>query len=195
MALEKVEAEKEVLDKSHQFEKEKLERQNESSKIALENQQLELERANTKADEIAALNRAEKEKFNNNHQAELNAIKAKELKDKIKRDRFWGWLKAILATVALLALIAALILALYRFYRWTTEEPLIKEVERKVEVEKIVEKPVEVEKVVEKEVIPDECTQIRRNGKVYVSCDGVTIDGAPTISDSGVDNVPDLITP
>ena len=68
-------------------------------------------------------------------------------------------------------------------------------VEKRVEVpvEKIVEKP--VEKIVEKEVptIPDECTQIRRNGKIYVSCDGVTVDGAPTIGESGVDNIPELV--
>ncbi len=80
----------------------------------------------------------------------------------------------------------------YRMWRWSVEEPLIKEVIEEVVVEKEVIEEVIKEVEVEKEVIPPECTQIRRNGKVYVSCDGVTIDGSPTISESGVE-VPELL--
>lgn len=105
-----------------------------------------------------------------------------------------NWFKVIILALLLMILIAASIIGLYRFYRWATEEPLIKEIEKKVEIEKIVEKEIEVEKIIEKEVIPEECTQIRRNGQIFVSCDGVTIDGAPTISESGIQEIPDLVT-
>lgn len=103
-----------------------------------------------------------------------------------------SFFKAVFLT--LLALLLMMILAAvgWRLWRWAVEEPLIKEVVKQVEVE--VEKEVikEVEVEVEKEVIPPECTQIRRNGKVYVSCDGVTVDGAATISESGKE-VPELL--
>ena len=118
-------------------------------------------------------------------------------KERSHRDRFnriFNWFKVITLALLVIVLIVASIIGLYRFYRWATEEPLIKEIERKVEVEKIIEKEVEVEKIVEKEVIPEECTQIRRNGKIFVSCDGVTIDGAPTISESGIQDIPELVT-
>ncbi|WP_237067761.1 hypothetical protein [Microbulbifer guangxiensis] len=61
------------------------------------------------------------------------------------------------------------------------------------QVEKIVEKS--VEKIVEKEVPDylDECIQIRRNAKIYVSGDGVAVDGAPTIGESRVENIPELV--
>ncbi len=125
-----------------------------------------------------------------------------------RRNRVLGWLQVFLVVLLIIALLLASALGLYRLYRWSTEAPLIKEIEKRVEVEtivekeipvekiveKVVEKEVPVEKIVEKEVIPDECTQIRRNGKIYVSCDGVKIDGAPTIGDSGVIAVPDLVT-
>ena len=84
-------------------------------------------------------------------------------------------------------------MGIYRLYRWSVEEPLIKEVEKIVKVETIVEK--EVETIVEKEVdkTPELCSQIRRN-KIYMNCYGVTINGSPTIQESGVKNVPELIT-
>ncbi len=96
--------------------------------------------------------------------------------------------------MVLFALLLLLIFAAiaYRMWRWSVEEPLIKEVIEEVVVEKEVIEEVIKEVEVEKEVIPPECTQIRRNGKVYVSCDGVTIDGSPTISESGVE-VPELL--
>ena len=96
--------------------------------------------------------------------------------------------------MVLLAILLLIILAGfgYRMWRWSVEEPLIKEVIEEVVVEKEVIEEVIKEVEVEKEVIPPECTQIRRNGKVYVSCDGVNIDGAPTISESGVE-VPELL--
>lgn len=116
-----------------------------------------------------------------------------DLRSRSRRNRILGWMKVTLMLFFALVIIVTFAIGLYRLYRWATEEPLIKVVEKPIEVEKVVEKEVEVEKIVEKEVIPEECTQIRRNGKVYVSCDGVSIDGAPTIGDSGVKEVPDLV--
>ncbi|GAD89190.1 hypothetical protein VHA01S_016_00470 [Vibrio halioticoli NBRC 102217] len=109
------------------------------------------------------------------------------------------WLQSALNTILKLILIIILIslavLGLYRMYRWVTEAPLIKEVEKRVEVpvEKRVEVP--VEKVVEKkvEVIPDECTQIRRNGKIYIDCDGVKVDGANTLGNEKLSRMPELL--
>lgn len=72
------------------------------------------------------------------------------------------------------------------------EKIVEKEVE--VEVEKIVEKEVEVEVEVEKVVVPEECTQIRRNGKIFINCDGVKIDGVSTLEESGLENIPELLT-
>lgn len=92
-----------------------------------------------------------------------------------------------------LALLILIAIGLFRLYRWAVEEPLIKEVEKRVEVETIVETEKIVEKEVEIEVVPEECTQIRRNGKIYMSCDGVTIDGASTIGESGISKIPELI--
>ncbi|MGL5499100.1 MAG: hypothetical protein ACRDCQ_19365, partial [Aeromonas sobria] len=90
-----------------------------------------------------------------------------------------------------------------RVYRWTVEAPLIKEVIKKVEVpvEKRVEVPVEkrvevevpVEKIIEKQIIPDECSQVRRNGKIFINCDGKSINGAPTLGDNGINQMPELL--
>ncbi|MGR5205777.1 hypothetical protein [Vibrio sp. PNB23_22_7] len=100
------------------------------------------------------------------------------------------FLKALLLTLLIVILIVFSLLGVYRAYRWITTEPI--QVEKVVE--KVVEKPVEVikEVEVEKQVIPEECTQIRRNGRIFMQCDGVTIDGAESIKESGVDNVPEL---
>lgn len=97
-------------------------------------------------------------------------------------DRLLRWLKLAFLLVLLLTVTLACVLGLYYLYRVVTEEPIIKTVTETVT------------ETVEKEVIPEECTQVRRNGKVYVSCDGVTVQGAPTIADSGLDEIPELIS-
>ena len=123
------------------------------------------------------------------HQINVDKQKQKAKTLREKRNRiFYALLMALLA-ILLLFILAAVA---YRMWRWSVEEPLIKEVIEEVVVEKEVIEEVIKEVEIEKEVIPPECTQIRRNGKVYVSCDGVTIDGAPTISETGVD-VPELL--
>lgn len=101
----------------------------------------------------------------------------------------------LLKIAVLVLLLAALALGLYRMYRWVTEEPLIQEIETLVEVpiEKRVEVPVETIVEKEVEVIPDECTQIRRNGKIYIDCDGVKIDGANTIGNDNLEQIPELL--
>ncbi|MEZ9625256.1 hypothetical protein [Aliivibrio fischeri] len=91
------------------------------------------------------------------------------------------WLKVIFFMILLFVLLCISVLSLYYLYRMATEEPIIKTVTETVT------------ETVEKEVIPEECTQVRRNGKIYVSCDGVTVQGASTIAESGIDEVPDLI--
>lgn len=106
----------------------------------------------------------------------------------------WGWLRMIGTILLGLVVIALVALLLFRAYRWCVEAPLIKEVVRKVEVEKPVDRIVErpVEKRVK--VIPKECTQIRRNGEIYINCDGVTVKGgAHTVQESGLEKVPELL--
>ncbi|MGF1719134.1 hypothetical protein L4D20_03710 [Vibrio kyushuensis] len=121
--------------------------------------------------------------------------KAKERRWRTKQKRAAFWLNQLLKAFVLLLIAALLAIGVYRAYRWATEEPLIKEVLTEVEVEKIIEKEVEVETIVEKEVeiIPDECTQIRRNGQIFIDCDGTKIDGVNTIGDSGITDVPELL--
>ncbi|MEZ8104671.1 MULTISPECIES: hypothetical protein [Vibrio] len=97
-------------------------------------------------------------------------------------DRVLRWLKLAFLLVLLVAITTAAALGLYYLYRMVTEEPIIKTVTETVT------------ETVEKEIIPEECTQVRRNGKVYVSCDGVTVQGAPTIAESGLDEIPELIS-
>ena len=103
--------------------------------------------------------------------------------DRASRSRFknvMSYLKSICACLLILFLALVLVLLLYKLYRWVTEAPIV--MEKKVEVEKIIEK------------IPDECTQIRRHGKIQINCDGVKINGSPTIGASGVERVPDFVT-
>ncbi|PKQ74710.1 hypothetical protein CJP16_16685 [Aeromonas sobria] len=128
------------------------------------------------------------------------------IKNKIiteKSTHIWQWIKRILMMLFALLLVALLTLMLFRVYRWTVEAPLIKEVIKKVEVpvEKRVEVPVEkrvevevpVEKIIEKQIIPDECSQVRRNGKIFINCDGKSINGAPTLGDNGINQMPELL--
>lgn len=176
----------------------------ELNKKKLESQTIEQEIEN-KSNEMLRL----KEETNNN----INLLKINEEKErrkerhlqtKYRQSKVMSWLKILVWILLFIFLWLVICLGLFRFYRWSVETPLIKEVEKiveveriiekEVEVEKIVEKKVEVEKIIEKEVIPEECTQIRRNGKVYVSCDGINIKGVPTISDSGLSEIPELIT-
>lgn len=97
-------------------------------------------------------------------------------------DRVLRWLKLAFLLVLLIATTIAGALGLYYLYRMVTEEPIIKTVTETVT------------ETIEKEIIPEECTQVRRNGKVYVSCDGVTVQGAPTIAESGLNEIPELIS-
>ena len=66
---------------------------------------------------------------------------------------------------------------------------VVKQVE--VPVEKRVEVP--VEKIVEKEVIPEGCSQMRRNGKIYINCDGQKVEGVPTLGEEGLQKAPELL--
>lgn len=160
----------------------------------LEKQKLELEIANNLASTLLA----KEESQTDANLLKIEEEKAKreeaELKSFDSRERFKSWLKLIAIAIVLLVFLIASVIGLYRMYRWAVEEPLIKEVEKVVQVETIVEK--EIEKIVEKEVdkTPEACSQIRRNGKIYMNCDGVVIDGSPTIGASGVKDAPELIT-
>lgn len=105
---------------------------------------------------------------------EYMRLEKKEMRYKSRLKHASAWLKIILLGIFSLLMAILLTLSVYKIYRVAVDGPM--EVEKQVDV------------------IPDECTQIRRNGKVYVSCDGVTVNGASTISESGVKNIPDLIT-
>lgn len=130
------------------------------------------------------------------HQKRMNEVEIKNSISQGRRNRIFGWFKLFMFFLTAIFLILLLAIALYRAYRWVVEEPLIKH----VEIEKIVEKEVEVEveKIVEKEVekmvVPEECTQIRRNGEIFINCDGVKIEGVSTLDESGIDNIPELLT-
>lgn len=84
-----------------------------------------------------------------------------------------GLLYALLGVLMLMVLAASA----YMLYRWATETPIT------------IQKTVVEEKI----ETPEECTQVRRNGKIYMSCDGVKIDGADSIEQSGVKDVPELL--
>ncbi|MFA0240828.1 MULTISPECIES: hypothetical protein [Vibrio] len=151
------------------------------NKVKNRNSHVELQIANEKRKAAEANNRAA--------QANAKAIAAESKAQQDSNNNNWNsrvdkalrWLKVAFLAILLLAIFIAASLGLYYLFRLVTEEPIIKTVTETVT------------ETVEKEVIPEECTQVRRNGKVYVSCDGVTVKGAPTIAESGVDEIPDLI--
>ena len=159
------------------------EAKNQDLRSQLEREELEVKQIRLDQQNQIISNRKRQHQLNVDKQKQ----KAKTLQE--KRNRIFHALLMALLAILLLLILAAVA---YRMWRWSVEEPLIKEVIEEVVVEKEVIEEVIKEVEIEKEVIPPECTQIRRNGKVYVSCDGVTIDGAPTISETGVD-VPELL--
>lgn len=169
------------------------EHKNLEEETALEQQKLKLLKERTKTTH-AALNEAniarkieEAKRRTALAKAEAITVESKANKDSTdgtwnsKVDRALRWLKVALLTIFLLIFIFVSGLGLYYLYRIVTEKPIIKTVTETVT------------ETVEKEVIPEECTQVRRNGKIYVSCDGVTVQGASTIAESGVDEIPELI--
>lgn len=151
------------------------------NKIKNKNSYIELQIANEQRKVAEANNRAA--------QANAKAIAVESKAKQDSRNNSWNsrvdkalrWLKVAFLILLLLTTLVAASLGLYYLFRLVTEEPIIKTVTETVT------------ETVEKEIIPEECTQVRRNGKVYVSCDGVTVQGAPTIADSGVEEIPELI--
>ncbi|WP_274883678.1 hypothetical protein [Vibrio harveyi] len=156
---------------------------------ALEQKKLKLLKEKTKTT-YAALNEAnvarkieEAKRRTALAKAEAISVESKAHKDSndgawnSKVDKALRWLRVAFLTLLLLTLLFAAALGLYYLFRMVTEEPIIKT----------------VTETVEKEVIPEECTQVRRNGKIYVSCDGVTVQGASTLAESGVEEIPELI--
>lgn len=165
---------------------------NELLKERAKNSLTTLDNANTEI-KISEANKQARQAKTDAMQAEAKAqteafvakSKAKrEHADKVSRNRInkiIQWLKASFLLLLLLILLIASALGLYYLYRLVTEEPIIETITETVT------------ETVTKNVIPEECTQVRRNGKIYVSCDGVTVQGAPTIAESGVDEIPELI--
>ncbi|SON53089.1 conserved protein of unknown function [Vibrio tapetis subsp. tapetis] len=199
--LDKLEYDIEVAKKKHEAELHRLEAENtkaleeaEALKNQLETEQLRTKVIETSNSTQLKTHDTKQSILDKEHEHELKKLKLIEKEQELQKQVVRNRIKNALIVIIALLLIALLCLGIYRLYRWTVETPLIKEVIKKVEVP--VETIVEKEKIVEKEVevIPEECTQIRRNGKVYVSCDGVTIDGANTIGDSGLNKIPELIT-
>ncbi len=89
-----------------------------------------------------------------------------EQKKEANEARIWKWFKRLLISLFSLVLIGFLLVGLYRFYRWATEEPLIKE------VEKIVEKVVIKESDVA--VIAPNCLKLILDKKTHFNCAGIT---------------------
>ena len=191
------------------LEKERLLKQIELDKLKNEREEEIFEAGKNSYNTKSFVIQNEVDSHNAAHQKRMNEVEAKNSISKGRRDRILGWFKLFLLFLITIFLILLLATALYRVYRWVVEEPLIKHVEvekiveKEVEVEKIVEKEVvEVEKIVEKEVevevekvvVPEECTQIRRNGKIFINCDGVKIDGVSTLDESGLEKIPELLT-
>ncbi len=151
------------------------------NKVKNRNSHVELQIANEKRKAAEANHRTA--------QANAKAIAAESKAQQDSKNNRWNskvdkalrWLKVLFLTILLLITLVTAGLGLYYLFRLVTEEPIIKTITETVT------------ETVEKEVIPEECTQVRRNGKVYVSCDGVTVQGAPTIAESGVKEIPELI--
>lgn len=119
-----------------------------------------------KAQEMSIRHKAENDEKNQNWNRRL--------------DLFFRMLKAGFLLLLLLGLSSLSALGIYYLYRLAFETPII---ETKTVIKKV-----------EKEVIPKECSQIRRNGQIYISCDGVEIKDVPTLADSGIKEIPELIT-
>ncbi|BCN25760.1 hypothetical protein [Vibrio alfacsensis] len=96
-----------------------------------------------------------------------------------KMERFKSFIKFLILIILLVTVILACLLGLYKLARWALEDP------------HVITK--EITKEVTKEVVPEECAMIRKDGKVYMDCSGVKIDGAKSISESGIENVPELL--
>ncbi|MCJ8321795.1 MAG: hypothetical protein MJK12_19320 [Colwellia sp.] len=98
------------------------------------------------------------------HKKDLQELEEK--RKEANKARTGKWLKMILTTIFSLILIGFLLVGLYRFYRWATEEPII------VEVEKIVEKIV----IKESEVaaFAPSCIKLKQDGETLFNCSGLT---------------------
>ncbi|OBU20176.1 hypothetical protein CTM88_06570 [Photobacterium aquimaris] len=163
----------------------------EETELEKKKQKLLNEKSKSSYYELSVANLARKTAEANRRTAKVNAEKSSIEHDllKLKQENEWEggvdkiikWLKIAFLTLFLLTLTGIVCLGLFYLYRFVTEEPIIQTVTETVT------------ETIEKEVIPEECTQVRRNGKIYVSCDGVTVKGAPTLAESGVDEIPELI--
>lgn len=171
-----------------QVNKEKVE---EETELELEKQKLIKEKLRTSHQILDAANieRKTAEAKKRAAEAKAQAITVESQAEKKSIDGKWNskvdwairWLKVAFISLSLLFFAIALCLLLYYLFRLVTEEPIVKTVTETVT------------ETVEKQVIPEECTQVRRNGKINISCDGVTVQGVPTLGDSGVDEIPELI--
>lgn len=163
----------------------------EETELEKKKQKLLNEKSKSSYYELSVANLARKTAEANRRTAKVNAEKSSIEHNllKLKQESEWKegvdkitkWLRVAFFTLILLVFTTISCLGLYYLYRFVTEEPIIQTVTETVT------------ETIEKEVIPEECTQVRRNGKIYVSCDGVTVKGAPTLAESGVDEIPELI--
>lgn len=199
--IQRLKREAEFAKEQHAIEQQKLA---DNAQLQEDEQVIRLRHAQKEA-EVEAVNSdiqvsQENTKLAEQELAERKADLEKERSDSLHREkelrnnRIWSWVRRLLTLLFALVVLGFLLVVLFRFYRWAVEEPLIKEVEKRVEIpiEKIIE--TEVEREVEKIVTPEECTQIRRNGRIFMNCDGKVIEGSPTLGESGLTDIPELIT-
>lgn len=115
------------------------------------------------------------------HKKDLHTLD--DQKEEAKKALVWKWLKMIIFTLLSLILIAFLLVGLYRFYRWATEEPII------VEVEKIVEKVVIKESDVA--TFAPSCIKLKQDGETLFNCAGITY-RVNTLSDLNKDQIAEI---
>jgi len=184
---EKIKQEKELALQDGEFRK-----RLQAQEKALEEAQLAAEVAEEKVKSQREEQQFSTESYKIEQEKEQSKFNLKNQERTLREARFMSWVKRFLIVLLLVILVLLAGLVLYWVYRWAVEDPIIKEVVKTVEVpvETIVTNTVNVPV----EVVPEECSQVRRNGKIYMNCDGVTIEGSPTIQESGVKDAPELLT-
>tara|TARA_R110000772_G_scaffold160777_3_gene271949 strand:+ start:61 stop:870 length:810 start_codon:yes stop_codon:yes gene_type:complete len=115
------------------------------------------------------------------HKKDLHTLD--EQKKEAKNAIIWKWLKMVIFTMFCLIFTAYLLVGLYRFYRWSTEEPII------IEVEKIVEKVIIKESDIA--TFAPSCIKLKQDGETLFNCAGKTY-RVNTLSDLSKEQIAEI---